>query len=124
MQETNDTHLNKRIAYIDFIKVFAMFIVTIGHCAQALSGQAFPNKVIPNDFFVSIHMPLFMMASGFVLNFDKIRVSVTKEYIYNKFGRLIIPMLIWLTIYSIFTLRIPNVNSLFYTYWYYRLRYY
>lgn len=26
----------KRIAYLDFIKVFTMFIVTFGHCAQAL----------------------------------------------------------------------------------------
>ena len=108
----------KRIAYLDFIKVFAMFIVTIGHCTQALSCQSFPERVIPNDLFVSIHMPLFMIASGFVLNFDKIRATPIKEYISNKFSRLIVPLLSWLAIYCIFTITFPNVSSLFKTYWY------
>lgn len=108
----------KRIAYLDFIKVLAMFIVTVGHCAQALSCQAFPEKIIPNDLFVTIHMPLFMIASGFVLNFDKIRATPFKDYISNKFTRLIVPMIAWLAIYSIFTIRIPGINSIFTTYWY------
>lgn len=95
-----------------------MFIVTIGHCAQALSCQAFPEKIIPNDLFVTIHMPLFMIASGFVLNFDKIRATPFKDYISNKFTRLIVPMIAWLAIYSIFTIRIPGINSIFTTYWY------
>lgn len=108
----------KRIAYLDFIKVFAMFIVTVGHCAQTLSCQTFPNKFIPNDFFVAIHMPLFMIASGFVLNFDKIRTIHMKEYFCNKFTRLIIPLLSWLVIRCIFTITFPKVSSLFTTYWY------
>ena len=108
----------KRIAYIDFIKVFAMFIVTIGHCAQALSCQTFPEKIIPNDFFVSIHMPLFMIASGYVLNFDKIREKPFKEYINGKFSRLIIPMLMYILIYCIVTFQIPKMDYVFNTYWY------
>ena len=74
----------KRIAYLDFIKILAMFIVTIEHCAQSLSIQMFPEKIIPNDFFIATHMPLFMIASGFVLNFDKIRATPLKEYIHNR----------------------------------------
>ena len=108
----------KRIAYLDFIKVLAMFIVTVGHCAQALSCQTFPDKFIPNDFFITIHMPLFMIASGFVLNFDKIRNTPMKEYLRNKFARLIIPLLSWLAIHCIFTITLPNISSLFKTYWY------
>ena len=108
----------KRVAYLDFIKVFAMFIVTIGHCAQSLSTQLFPDRLIHNDFFVTIHMPLFMIASGFVLNFDKIRETPIKEYIYSKFSRLIIPLLSWLILYCIFTIKVPNIDSVFYTYWY------
>lgn len=109
---------DKRIAYIDFIKVFAMFIVTIGHCAQSLSCQTFPEKVIPNDFFVSIHMPLFMIASGFVLNFKKIREIPITDYIYGRFLRLIVPMLIWILIYSVFTVSIPSIGDFFIRYWY------
>ncbi len=108
----------KRIAYLDFIKVFAMFIVTIGHCAQSLSCTMFPDKIIPNDLFISIHMPLFMIASGYVLNFDKIRECSFKDYIYNKFSRLIVPMIIYLFIYSVITLSIPNFKSLFVLFWY------
>lgn len=104
----------KRLAYIDFIKVFAMFIVTIGHCAQALSCQVFPERYIPNDLFISIHMPLFMIASGFVLNIDKIREAPTFGYIKNKCQRLIIPLFVWLVIYCIVTLQKPT----FHTYWY------
>ena len=109
---------NKRVAYIDFIKILAMYIVTVGHCAQALSCQAFPEKIIPNDLFVTIHMPLFMIASGFVLNFDKIRATPFIDYVSNKFTRLIVPMIAWLAIYSIFTIRIPGINGIFTTYWY------
>ena len=109
---------NKRIAYLDFVKVLAMFIVTIGHCAQALSCQVFPERFIPNDFFVSIHMPLFMIASGFVLNLDKIRNTPIKTYIYNKFSRLIIPLIVWLAIYSILTISVPSISGAFLIYWY------
>lgn len=114
----NQSANNKRIAYIDFIKILAMFIVTVGHCAQALSCQAFPEKIIPNDLFVTIHMPLFMIASGFVLNFDKIRATPFIDYVSNKFTRLIVPMISWLVIYSILTIRIPTFNGIFLTYWY------
>lgn len=91
-----------------------MFIVTIGHCAQALSCQVFPERFIPNDLLISIHMPLFMIASGYVLNLDKIRETPMFGYIKNKFQRLIIPLLAWLVIYCIITLEKPS----FHTYWY------
>ena len=104
----------KRLAYIDFIKVFAMFIVTIGHCAQALSCQVFPERFIPKDLLISVHMPLFMIASGFVLNLDKIRETPTFGYIKNKFQRLIIPLISWLVICYLITLEKPS----FHTYWY------
>lgn len=95
-----------------------MFIVTVEHCAQALSCQTFPDKFIPNNFFITIHMPLFMIASGFVINFDKIRMSPMKEYFSNKFTRLVIPLLTWVVIHSIFTISLPSVSNLFKTYWY------
>ena len=78
---------NKRLNYIDFAKVFAMFIVTIGHCAQSISGCTFPNLIITKDLFISIHMPIFMIASGFVLNLDKIRAEKTSNFIISKFKR-------------------------------------
>lgn len=108
----------KRIAYLDFVKVFAMFIVTIGHCAQSLSCETFPEKIIPNDFFITIHMPLFMMASGFVLNIDKIRETPLKDYVVGRFNRLVVPMIVWYIIFCATTLTIPCISGMLTTYWY------
>ena len=118
MTPTNSHGTKKRIAYLDFVKVFAMFIVTIGHCAQSLSCEFFPEKIIPNDFFVTIHMPLFMMASGFVLNIERIRETPFMHYVMGKFYRLVIPMVTWYIIFCATTLTTPCVSGVLNTYWY------
>lgn len=109
---------NKRLNYIDFAKVFAMLIVTIGHCAQSLSGSIFPELIITKDLFISIHMPIFMIASGFVLNIKKLRTEQFSHYFASKFKRLIIPLIIWYVIYCILAIKIPSIYNMFVTYWY------
>lgn len=95
-----------------------MFIVTIGHCAQSLSGSTFPELVITKDLFISIHMPIFMIASGFVLNFNKIRTEKFLTYITSKFKRLITPLIFWYLIHCIIATKMPNIYDMFVTYWY------
>lgn len=109
---------DNRLNYIDFAKVFAMLIVTIGHCAQSLSGSVFPELIITKDLFISIHMPIFMIASGFVLNLNKIRLEKTHIFIVSKFKRLIIPLIFWYIIYCIVATKIPDMYDMFVTYWY------
>ncbi len=108
----------KRIEYIDFIKTFAMFIVTFGHCAQSLSGEVFPERIIPKDLFISIHMPLFMIASGFFINIDKIRDSKFGEYILDKAKRLMLPLTSWYAIWCLVTQNKPATITYTMIYWY------
>ena len=84
-----------RFEYIDFCKVFAMFLVTWAHCAQQLNGNNFPVLLISKDSFISFNMAAFMIASGFVMNISKIRDTPFCEFFYSKVIRLLVPMTIW-----------------------------
>lgn len=53
----------KRIAYVDFLKAFAIATVLLGHSVEQLSGDAFWDHPIWT-FLYSFHMPLFMFLSG------------------------------------------------------------
>ena len=53
----------KRVAYIDFLKAFAIATVLLGHSVEQLSGDAFWDHPIWT-FLYSFHMPLFMFVSG------------------------------------------------------------
>ena len=55
--------VGKRIAYIDFLKAFAIATVLLGHSVEQLSGDAFWDHPIW-AFLYSFHMPLFMFVSG------------------------------------------------------------
>lgn len=50
-----------RLVHIDFCKFFAMFLVTMAHCSQQISGEQFPNLLLSKDSFISINMAIFMI---------------------------------------------------------------
>ena len=72
----------ERILWIDQLRGIAMFFVVLGHVAL-------PREV--QSVIYSFHMPLFFIISGLTLNDEKIRRTPIKEYIWNKFQKLIIP---------------------------------
>ena len=74
----------KRLEYLDFCKVLAIFLVTMAHCAQQLSGSKFPDLMLTKDSFISVNMAVFMLASGFVMNIDKMRKTSTKDFLISK----------------------------------------
>ena len=80
------TGVNKkeRIVWIDQLRAIAMFFVVLGHVAL-------PKEV--QSVIYSFHMPLFFIISGLTLNDEKIRRTPMKEYIWNKFQKLMIPYL-------------------------------
>ena len=59
----SEQSVGKRIAYIDFLKAFAIATVLLGHSVEQLSGDAFWDHPIWS-FLYSFHMPLFMFVSG------------------------------------------------------------
>ena len=57
---------NNRIKYLDFCKFLAMFLVTWDHAAQVISNQTFNNVLWGR--LVTVHMPLFFIISGYLIN--------------------------------------------------------
>lgn len=101
MQKENEKN---RIKWIDFIKGVGIFLVLVGHVST--------NTYI-NSFIYMFHMPLFFIVSGYLSNINK------KEYIKNKFIKLIIPYFIFAIVTYIYWflierhLRKQNIDILF-----------
>lgn len=110
--------IKKRLEYIDVSKVFAIYLVTYAHCAQQLCGEKFPNLLVSKDSFISINMAIFMIASGFVMNIDKMKATTTKDYLISKALRLLLPMTTWYLVMCIVTLSTPNMPIYWSLYWY------
>lgn len=80
----------ERVLYWDVIKAFAIFMVVWGHSIQFLQ----PNQVRMWDSFaerliVSVHMPLFMMVSGYFAR--AIYRKSVKENVVQKAKQLLLP---------------------------------
>lgn len=109
---------SKRLEYLDFCKVIAMYLVTVAHCAQQLSGNKFPNLFVSKDSFISINMAIFMIASGFVMNVSKMKVTSTGDYIKSKAFRLLLPMTTWYLLMCVVTMKMPTWPTYWSQYWY------
>jgi len=56
--------MSHRIEYLDFLKMFAIFTVLLGHSTEQISADLFWDHPIWS-FLYSFHMPLFMFVCGF-----------------------------------------------------------
>lgn len=54
--------MNNRIDYIDILRGFAIFLVTLGHIIEKSGYKESPLFT----FIYSFHMPLFFCISGFI----------------------------------------------------------
>lgn len=100
-----------RNAKIDIIKGVAVFLVLWGHYIQYTSaGQFdyFQNAVF--KWIYSFHMPLFAVISGYLF-YGTIQRKKMKEIVYSRIRGLLVPILIWATIYWIFlSIRQRNIQ--------------
>lgn len=113
-----DDNIKSRILYPDVCKFIAMFAVTMGHCSQAISGEQYSNIFGGTGLLVAFHMPLFMLLSGWFLNFDKIRETGVWPFLKSKALRLMLPSLAWCLIYNALSFRLPSVHTLLFFYWF------
>lgn len=96
--------VSKRYDYIDYIKVFACFLVLLGHLLMSL------RTIVDNDYveyviyFVYLfHMPLFMSVSGFLYANNKLNLNVKSILSFSK--KKIINLLVpYIFFYNIFML--------------------
>lgn len=83
-----------RIIWLDIVKLFAIFLVVYGHCIQQFDDQykeSFQFLIIS-----SFHMPLFMMLSGYMLDYD--RLLNWKGILTKRLYQLILPSILWITV--------------------------
>lgn len=85
----------KRIAYIDLMKVYAIFFVILGH-SPIWTGFA-------NQIEHSFTMPVFFALYGMTYNIERHAAKgfLSVDFVKQKFIRLMIPAIIWAIGYSI-----------------------
>lgn len=90
----------ERIEYIDTLRGFAIFLVTLGHVLEESGYRGMPLF----QFIYAFHMPLFICISGFVIaysfnkkleNTNGITISQTFKFIYAKFKAIMLPYYMW-----------------------------
>lgn len=86
----------KRNNSIDFVKGILILSVVLGH---VLLGGVRQN--ILRYMIYSIHMPLFIAMSGYLLNTDKLKTMSVKELIKKYFFRVGIPWIIAVNVYFV-----------------------
>ncbi len=97
----------KRIDYIDVLRCFAIFLVTLGH---VLENSGYQDSVLYSLIY-SFHMPLFICISGFICSYvyhERLCVKCHPttlwvggiSFIINKFRALILPYWMWGVIVS------------------------
>lgn len=86
---------NQRIAYIDVLKAFSIFIVVLGHVCQNYCKNI--EVAVYHHGILPYHMPFFAVLSGlfFSANVD------FKTFMSKKFTQLALPYLIWCFIVAI-----------------------
>lgn len=94
----NQVSNSKRTVWLDLVKLFAIMLVLMGHCIQQFDSGYVASPVFL--FIYAFHMPLFMMLSGFFLDYDRILASPWR-FTKKRFLQLILPSLFWLTVFWI-----------------------
>lgn len=107
-----------RLKWPDFCKFLAMFFVTWGHAAQAISGETFSALLGGKGYLTAFHMPLFFIMSGYFINLDKIREANIKDFVTAKFMRLLLPAFTWTAVYCLLMVQMKSPLSFATFYWY------
>lgn len=110
-----------RNKYIDYIKGITIILVIIPHCIQYGSGSTYLNECFFYDnvlfkFIYSFHMPVFMMISGYLFKYSISRHSFG-AIIKSRITNLLIPILVWNSIYVIIQNYLISDETLNVFYW-------
>lgn len=83
--------VKERILWLDNLKLFAIYLVVLGHCLLAFDYPVYQNKYqnCLCEFIYSFHMPLFMLISGYFSN----GLLLKRINIKKRFVQLILPCL-------------------------------
>ena len=100
----------KRLASIDILKLFAMFLVIWGHCVQFLLTSHYLDE--PAYLYIySFHMPLFMMISGLFVHRELSSAADLGRQMLIRARQLLLPCLAWGLLMSMGNLIQPLLNG-------------
>ena len=115
----------KRIVFLDYVRVFACFLVMLVHAAEnfygAASGElAGPQSFLANEsdrLWVSVYdgfsrmaVPLFMIVSAFLLVPMK-KGQTSWQFYQGRIRRIVPPMLFFMLVYSILPLAWGQIDK-------------
>ena len=95
-----------RLAYLDALRGLAIFLVVYCHVASISLG--IPEGIgSTNDTVSLLHLPLFFFLSGFLMFWeDRFQnVKSSWQYLARKAGELVLPGLIFVTLFALWTNR-------------------
>ena len=101
------TKTKKRIIYLDYLRVLAIFGVLLNHISALWEDMPFidgPIAIVYNAFG-RIGVPLFLMLTGILLLNNRLSI---KDFIKRRYHRVIIPFLFWMTLLILYTLFVLN----------------
>lgn len=82
---------------IDFLKGILIILVILGHVIQSL-----PSDILIRRMITTIHMPMFLAVSGFLIKEDKLLKNNSRELVKKYFFRLLLPWIIAMILYFIY----------------------
>lgn len=92
---------DKKITYISLLQIIGPLFVVLGHSLNGLDASG-AWYVFSKEWIYIFHMPLFFMISGYLLSFKGYLGNKSYgQFIFGKFKRLIIPYLVWNTVFWI-----------------------
>ena len=92
---------DKRIQYISCLQILGPIFVVLGHSLNGLNSSG-PWYVFSKQWIYIFHMPLFFLISGYLLSHKGfLRGRPYRNFIFDKFLRLIFPYLIWNLLFCI-----------------------
>lgn len=100
----------KRIAYIDALRGFTMFLVVYWHVMALSFGIGVDDSVV-GAFFLTFRMPMFFFISGYLgyKAIDKFSYSTYRELVRKKAFVQLVPTAIFFSLFQISINRSPLV---------------
>ncbi len=92
---------NNRIAYIDALRGFTMFLVVLQH-VETYGIRCLGSGTFVETFLLPFRMPLFFFISGFVTykGIERFTLKFTSEMALKKLVHLIVPLVVFCFLYS------------------------
>ena len=93
----------QRLLSLDALKGVAILMVIWGHIGTFSDPDTASTQTLLHTFIYTVHMPLFIMVAGYFAQRKVDSWLLVGKFFQDKFMRLILPAILWYTLYSLWT---------------------